>query len=58
MRTLYADAHRLKTLILSGVEFTRRFLLHLLPQGQTHSVEELPIGELQSETGSHLRPDE
>ena len=35
MRTLYADAHRLKTLILSGVEFTRRFLLHLLPQGFT-----------------------
>jgi hypothetical protein len=31
----YADAHRLKTLTLSGVEFIRRFLLHLLPQGFT-----------------------
>jgi hypothetical protein len=31
----YADANRLKTLTLSGVEFIRRFLLHLLPQGFT-----------------------
>jgi hypothetical protein len=31
----YRDAHRLKTLTLSGVEFVRRFLLHVLPQGFT-----------------------
>ena len=31
----YADANRLKTLTLSGVEFIRRFRLHLLPQGFT-----------------------
>jgi hypothetical protein len=31
----YADANRLKTLTLTGVEFIRRFLLHVLPQGFT-----------------------
>lgn len=31
----YADANRLKTLTLSGAEFLRRFLFHLLPQGFT-----------------------
>jgi len=31
----YADNNRLKTLTLSGVEFIRRFRLHLLPQGFT-----------------------
>lgn len=31
----YADANRLKTLTLSGVEFLRRFLLHVLPRGFT-----------------------
>ena len=31
----YRDAQRLKTMTLSGVEFIRRFLLHLLPQGFT-----------------------
>jgi hypothetical protein len=31
----YADADRIKTLTVSGVEFIRRFLLHLLPQGFT-----------------------
>jgi len=29
----YADANRVKTLTLTGVEFLRRFLFHLLPQG-------------------------
>jgi hypothetical protein len=31
----YSDANRLKTLSLSGIEFLRRFLLHVLPQGFT-----------------------
>jgi len=31
----YADAHRIKTMTLSGVEFIRRFLMHLLPTGFT-----------------------
>jgi hypothetical protein len=31
----YADGHRLKTMPLPAVEFIRRFLLHLLPQGFT-----------------------
>ena len=31
----YAEANRLKTLTLSGVEFIRRFLLHVLPPGFT-----------------------
>jgi Putative transposase/Transposase zinc-binding domain len=31
----YADASRLKTLTFSGVEFIRRFLLHVLPRGFT-----------------------
>lgn len=31
----YADAGRLKTLALTGVEFIRRFLLHVLPPGFT-----------------------
>ena len=31
----YADAGRLKTLTLTGVEFIRRFLLHVLPPGFT-----------------------
>ncbi|HUJ76616.1 MAG TPA: transposase [bacterium] len=31
----YADASRLKTLTLSGAEFIRRFLFHVLPQGFT-----------------------
>lgn len=31
----YADGHRIKTMTLTGVEFIRRFLLHLLPQGFT-----------------------
>jgi Putative transposase/Transposase zinc-binding domain len=31
----YADAARLKTLTLSGAEFIRRFLFHVLPQGFT-----------------------
>jgi hypothetical protein len=31
----YRDANRLKTLKLSGIEFLRRFLLHLLPRGFT-----------------------
>ena len=31
----YADHNRLKTLTLNGVEFIRRFRLHLLPQGFT-----------------------
>lgn len=31
----YRDASRLKTLPLSGTEFLRRFLLHVLPQGFT-----------------------
>ena len=31
----YRDAHRLKTLPLSGSEFLRRFLLHVLPHGFT-----------------------
>jgi hypothetical protein len=31
----YADANRLKNLTLTGTEFLRRFLLHLLPQGFT-----------------------
>jgi hypothetical protein len=31
----YRDTNRLKTLSLSGIEFLRRFLLHLLPQGFT-----------------------
>ena len=31
----YRDANRLKTLSLSGIEFLRRFLLHVLPQGFT-----------------------
>ena len=31
----YRDAARLKTLSLSGTEFLRRFLLHVLPQGFT-----------------------
>lgn len=31
----YADSNRLKALTLTGVEFIRRFLLHILPQGFT-----------------------
>jgi hypothetical protein len=31
----YADANRIKTLPLTGVEFLRRFLWHVLPQGFT-----------------------
>jgi len=31
----YADGNRIKTMTLTGVEFIRRFLLHLLPQGFT-----------------------
>jgi Putative transposase/Transposase zinc-binding domain len=31
----YADGHHIKPLILTGVEFIRRFLLHLLPPGFT-----------------------
>ena len=31
----YSDANRLKTLNLCGIEFLRRFLLHVLPQGFT-----------------------
>ena len=31
----YADANRLKTLTLTGVEFIRRLRLHLLPRGFT-----------------------
>jgi hypothetical protein len=31
----YSDANRLKTLNLSAIEFLRRFLLHVLPQGFT-----------------------
>lgn len=31
----YSNANRLKTLNLSGIEFLRRFLLHVLPQGFT-----------------------
>jgi hypothetical protein len=31
----YRDANRLKSLNLSGIEFLRRFLLHVLPQGFT-----------------------
>lgn len=31
----YSDGNRLKTLSLSGIEFLRRFLLHVLPQGFT-----------------------
>ena len=31
----YADGHQHKTLILTGVEFLRRFRLHVLPQGFT-----------------------
>jgi len=31
----YRDAQRLKTLSLSGIEFLRRFLLHVLPHGFT-----------------------
>lgn len=31
----YADANQIKTLTLTGVEFLRRFLLHVLPRGFT-----------------------
>jgi hypothetical protein len=31
----YADDHRAKTMVLTGVEFIRRFLLHLLPPSFT-----------------------
>lgn len=31
----YADANRIKTLTLTGVEFLRRFLFHVLPRGFT-----------------------
>jgi len=32
----YASGSRIKTMILEAVEFTRRFLLHVLPSGFVH----------------------